>query len=135
MVFACSASVQPAAAADEYAELEMRMPPTWLCPSSQTRWLATSLRPSTWAYHVHLDEAHLIAELDDLLIISMAPAPESSRHSNAPAEDADSVVRAGAPSSAPPGVMRQSGRTFSACGPFCPWVVSNSTFWFSSSDL
>jgi hypothetical protein len=32
-------------------------------------------------------------------------------------------------------VMRQSGRTFSACGPFCPWVVSNSTFWFSSSDL
>jgi hypothetical protein len=33
------------------------------------------------------------------------------------------------------GVMRQTGRTFSACGPFCPWVVSNSTFWFSSSDL
>ena len=32
-------------------------------------------------------------------------------------------------------VMRQSGRTFSAWGPFCPWVVSNSTFWFSSSDL
>jgi len=32
-------------------------------------------------------------------------------------------------------VMPQSGRTFSACGPFCPWVVSNSTFWFSSSDL
>ena len=31
--------------------------------------------------------------------------------------------------------MPQSGRTFSACGPFCPWVVSNSTFWFSSSDL
>jgi hypothetical protein len=31
-------------------------------------------------------------------------------------------------------VMRQSGRTFSACGPFCPWVVSNSTFWFSFSD-
>ena len=27
-----------------------------------------------------------------------------------------------------------SGRTFSACGPFCPWVVSNSTFWFSSSE-
>jgi hypothetical protein len=26
------------------------------------------------------------------------------------------------------GVMRQTGRTFSACGPFCPWVVSNSTF-------
>ena len=33
------------------------------------------------------------------------------------------------------GVGRQSGRTFSACGPFCPWVVSNSTFWFSFSDL
>ena len=33
------------------------------------------------------------------------------------------------------GVTRQTGRTFSACGPFCPWVVSNSTFWFSSSDL
>jgi hypothetical protein len=33
------------------------------------------------------------------------------------------------------GVMPQTGRTFSACGPFCPWVVSNSTFWFSSSDL
>ena len=33
------------------------------------------------------------------------------------------------------GVMYQTGRTFSACGPFCPWVVSNSTFWFSSSDL
>jgi hypothetical protein len=32
------------------------------------------------------------------------------------------------------GVRRQTGRTFSACGPFCPWVVSNSTFWFSSSD-
>ena len=32
-------------------------------------------------------------------------------------------------------VTPQSGRTFSACGPFCPWVVSNSTFWFSSSDL
>ena len=32
-------------------------------------------------------------------------------------------------------VVPQSGRTFSACGPFCPWVVSNSTFWFSSSDL
>ena len=32
------------------------------------------------------------------------------------------------------GVLGQSGRTFSACGPFCPWVVSNSTFWFSSSD-
>jgi hypothetical protein len=31
-------------------------------------------------------------------------------------------------------VMRQTGRTFSACGPFCPWVVSNSTFWFSASD-
>jgi len=31
-------------------------------------------------------------------------------------------------------VLRQAGRTFSACGPFCPWVVSNSTFWFSSSD-
>ena len=39
---------------------------------------------------------------------------------------------------APPqdaGAMPQAGRTFSACGPFCPWVVSNSTFWFSSSDL
>ncbi len=33
------------------------------------------------------------------------------------------------------GFRRQSGRTFSACGPFCPCVVSNSTFWFSSSDL
>jgi len=22
--------------------------------------------------------------------------------------------------------------TFSACGPFCPWVMSNSTFWPSS---
>ena len=32
-------------------------------------------------------------------------------------------------------VMPQSGRTFSACGPFCPWVASNSTFWFSSRDL
>lgn len=32
-------------------------------------------------------------------------------------------------------VIPQRGRTFSACGPFCPWVVSNSTFWFSSSDL
>ena len=32
------------------------------------------------------------------------------------------------------GVVSQSGRTFSACGPFCPWVVSNSTFWFSFSD-
>jgi putative transposase len=31
--------------------------------------------------------------------------------------------------------IRQSGRTFSACGPFCPCVVSNSTFWFSFSDL
>jgi hypothetical protein len=31
-------------------------------------------------------------------------------------------------------VTPYSGRTFSACGPFCPWVVSNSTFWFSSSD-
>ena len=31
-------------------------------------------------------------------------------------------------------VIPQTGRTFSACGPFCPWVVSNSTFWFSSSD-
>jgi hypothetical protein len=31
-------------------------------------------------------------------------------------------------------LARQSGRTFSACGPFCPWVVSNSTFWFSASD-
>ena len=27
----------------------------------------------------------------------------------------------------------QTGRTFSACGPFGPWVISNSTFWFSSS--
>ncbi|GIM66389.1 hypothetical protein Aau02nite_22890 [Amorphoplanes auranticolor] len=26
----------------------------------------------------------------------------------------------------------QSGRMFSACGPFWPWVMSNSTFWFSS---
>ena len=26
----------------------------------------------------------------------------------------------------------QSGRMFSACGPFWPWVTSNSTFWFSS---
>jgi hypothetical protein len=33
------------------------------------------------------------------------------------------------------GVIAQSGRTFSACGPFCPCVVSNSTFWFSFSDL
>ena len=33
------------------------------------------------------------------------------------------------------GVMGQTGRTLTACGPFCPWVVSNSTFWFSSSDL
>ena len=43
------------------------------------------------------------------------------------------------PASAPPwrhgALFLQSGRTFSACGPFCPWVVSNSTFWFSSSDL
>src|SRR3954465_16090953 len=29
----------------------------------------------------------------------------------------------------------QRGRTFSACGPFGPWVTSNSTFWFSSRDL
>ena len=28
----------------------------------------------------------------------------------------------------------QSGRMFSACGPFGPWVTSNSTFWFSSSE-
>ena len=34
-----------------------------------------------------------------------------------------------------PAARLQSGRTFSACGPFCPWVVSNSTFWFSFSDL
>ncbi|SCG73090.1 hypothetical protein GA0070213_11327 [Micromonospora humi] len=26
----------------------------------------------------------------------------------------------------------QSGRMFSACGPFWPWVTSNSTRWFSS---
>lgn len=39
------------------------------------------------------------------------------------------------PAGAPQYPMPQSGRTFSACGPFCPWVVSNSTFWFSSSDL
>jgi hypothetical protein len=26
----------------------------------------------------------------------------------------------------------QSGRMFDACGPFWPWVMSNSTFWFSS---
>ena len=32
-------------------------------------------------------------------------------------------------------VTPQTGRTFSACGPFCPWVASNSTFWFSSNDL
>ena len=31
--------------------------------------------------------------------------------------------------------LNQSGRTFSACGPFGPWVTSNSTFWFSSRDL
>jgi hypothetical protein len=36
---------------------------------------------------------------------------------------------------APRRVMPQSGRTFSACGPFCPWVASKSTFWFSSRDL
>ena len=29
----------------------------------------------------------------------------------------------------------QSGRTFSAWGPLGPCVTSNSTFWFSSSDL
>ena len=34
-----------------------------------------------------------------------------------------------------PAARLQSGRTFSACGPFCPRVVSNSTFWFSFSDL
>lgn len=28
----------------------------------------------------------------------------------------------------------QSGRTLSACGPFCPWVTSNSTFWPSLSS-
>lgn len=28
----------------------------------------------------------------------------------------------------------QSGRMFSACGPFWPWVTSNSTRWFSSSE-
>jgi len=32
------------------------------------------------------------------------------------------------------GATPQSGRTFSACGPFCPCVVSYSTFWFSFSD-
>ena len=28
----------------------------------------------------------------------------------------------------------QTGRTFSACGPFWPWVMSNSTRWFSSNE-
>ena len=28
----------------------------------------------------------------------------------------------------------QSGRTFSACGPFWPCTISNSTRWFSSSE-
>ena len=28
----------------------------------------------------------------------------------------------------------QIARTFSACGPFGPWVTSNSTRWFSSSE-
>lgn len=28
----------------------------------------------------------------------------------------------------------QSGRMFSAWGPLGPWVMSNSTFWFSSSE-
>ena len=31
-------------------------------------------------------------------------------------------------------VLVQTGRTFSACGPFWPWVISNSTRWFSSSE-
>jgi hypothetical protein len=33
------------------------------------------------------------------------------------------------------GLCGQMGRTFSACGPFWPCVTSNSTRWFSSSDL
>jgi hypothetical protein len=48
------------------------------------------------------------------------PADQPTALASAPREDA--------------GRQRQSGRTFSACGPFCPWVVSNSTFWFSFSD-
>ncbi len=32
----------------------------------------------------------------------------------------------------PSALADQTGRTFSACGPFWPWVVSNSTRWFSS---
>ena len=31
------------------------------------------------------------------------------------------------------GRVAQSGRTFSACGPLGPWVISNSTRWASSS--
>jgi hypothetical protein len=33
-----------------------------------------------------------------------------------------------------PVVLAQTGRTFSACGPFWPCVISNSTRWFSSSE-
>ena len=30
--------------------------------------------------------------------------------------------------------LDHSGTTFSACGPLGPWVISNSTRWFSSSE-
>ena len=34
----------------------------------------------------------------------------------------------------PPTGWSQSGRTCSACGPFWPWAISNSTRWFSSRE-
>jgi hypothetical protein len=61
------------------------------------------------------------------LVIVCRPHPGDSRGCGHRAKDAGLTPGAAA--------RLQIGRTFSACGPFCPWVVSNSTFWFSSSDL
>lgn len=78
------------------------------------------------------------ADLHDLAALMYgSPRIPERGFLHAKANDADGLAdRPGKRAAGPHGALRpQSGRTFSACGPFCPWVVSNSTFWFSSSDL
>lgn len=62
----------------------------------------------------------------------------AGRHTFLGSHTAAGLGRAKGPDRSAVGALRVSQeetRTFSAWGPLGPWARSNSTFWFSSSDL
>lgn len=65
------------------------------------------------------------------------PADRAATAATGPARRAEAALRraaAAAVNRPPPPARIYRGRTLSACGPFCPWVTSNSTFWPSFSS-